>query len=197
MRLQPIVGASVSEAGDVDAVGAVPHRSEHSVNAPWAPPGRYTVRLSVGARKLAQPLVLRLDPRVKTPALGLAQLAALTREMYAGAAAAHTAYLEARAMVAAMDSTPGGAQAALRTQVESLAPAPRPRARGFFRRGAAESPTLESASNGLLAAAMAMQGADLPPTAAQVAACDRARTQAAAVMARWARLRPAGGTYRP
>jgi hypothetical protein len=52
-------------------------------------------------------------------------------------------------------------------------------------------------SNGLLAAAMAMQGADVAPTAAQVAACDRARAQAVLVMARWARLKPAGGTYRP
>ncbi|MFI5213862.1 MAG: hypothetical protein ACHQU8_04925, partial [Gemmatimonadales bacterium] len=50
-------------------------------------------------------------------------------------------------------------------------------------------PTLESASAALLAAAMAMQNADLAPTAAQVAACDRARAAAAPVMARWARLR--------
>jgi len=170
----------------------VPHRSMHAVNAPWAPPGRYTVRLDVGGRRMTQPLTLRLDPRVKTPALGLAQLGALTRQMYSGAVAAHAAYVEARAWVAALDSQPGADRAALRAQVESLAPAPRPRARGFFRRTGAESPTLESASNGLLAAAMAMQGADVTPTAAQVAACDRARAQAAGVMARWARLRRAG-----
>ncbi len=162
-----------------------------------APPGRYTVRLGVGGRTYTQPLTLRLDPRVKTPALGLAQLAALTREMYAGAAATHAAYDEARALVAALDSQAGPDRAALRAQVESLAPAPRPRTRGFFRRGGAEAPTLESASNGLLAAAMAMQGADLAPTAAEVAVCDRARAQAAAVMARWSRLKTAGGTYRP
>jgi hypothetical protein len=36
---------------------------------------------------------------------------------------------------------------------------------------------------------MAMQSADVAPTAAQVAACDRARTAAAPVMAKWARLR--------
>jgi hypothetical protein len=38
-----------------------------------------------------------------------------------------------------------------------------------------------------------MQSADIAPTAAQVAACARARTQAAEVMAKWTRLRTALG----
>jgi hypothetical protein len=42
---------------------------------------------------------------------------------------------------------------------------------------------------------MAMQNADVAPTAAQVAACNRARAQAVEVMARWDRLKTAlGGT---
>jgi hypothetical protein len=38
---------------------------------PWALPGTYTVRLTVDGRTLTQPLVLKMDPRVKTPAEGL------------------------------------------------------------------------------------------------------------------------------
>jgi photosystem II stability/assembly factor-like uncharacterized protein len=38
---------------------------------PWAVPGTYTVRLTVDGRTLTQPLVLKMDPRVKTPAEGL------------------------------------------------------------------------------------------------------------------------------
>jgi hypothetical protein len=170
----------------------VPRRSVHSAAAPWAPPGRYTVRLAVDGRSYTQPLTLRLDPRVRTPALGLQQLAALSKEMYDGAVAARAAYVQARALAAALDSLTGGDAAAFKAQVESLAPAPRPRARGFFRRGPAGPPTLESASNALLGAAMVMQSADLAPTAAQVAGCQRARTQAAAVMAAWNRLKTAG-----
>ncbi|HEY6852792.1 MAG TPA: hypothetical protein VI139_00995, partial [Gemmatimonadales bacterium] len=176
---------SVTDVGDVGATGAVPHRSALSPSAPWAAPGRYTVRLTVAGKRFTQPLVLRLDPRVKTPAAGLTQLAALTREMYDGAAATRAAYREARALVATLDSG-----STLRAQVESLAPAPRQRGRGFFGRpNPAEPPTLESASNALLQAAMGMQGADATPTAAQVAACARARTQKAQVLARWARLK--------
>ena len=50
----------------------------------------------------------------------------------------------------------------------------RPRVRfGFGRGGAAAAPaTLETLSNTLIGAAMAMQGADVAPTAAEIAACD-------------------------
>ena len=194
MRYQPLSAENPMAMGEVDAAGAVPHRSVHSANAPWAPPGRYTVRLTVGGRSFAQPLTLRLDPRVKTPAAGLAQLATLTRQMYDGAVAAHAAYARARALASALDSAGGGDAAAFKAQVESLAPAPRPRGgRGvFFRRGPAGPPTLESASNALLGAAMAMQGADLTPTAGEIAACAQARSQSAKVMARWNQLKTAG-----
>ena len=193
MRYQPITAENVSEAGDVDATGAVPHRSVHSATAPWAAPGRYTVRLTVGGRSFTQPLQLRLDPRVKTPAAGLQQLATLSKQMYDAAAAARAAYRQARSLSAALDSLSGDDAAALKAQVESLAPAARPRGRRFFRAaGPAERPTLESVSNLALGAAMAMQGADVAPTAAEVAGCDRARAQAAPVMAQWTRLKTAG-----
>jgi photosystem II stability/assembly factor-like uncharacterized protein len=192
LRYQPIVAENLTEAGDVDATGAVPRRSMHGAVAPWAPPGRYVVRLTVDGRPLTQPLTLRLDPRVKTPAVGLTQLATLSKEMYDAAAAARADYQQARALVAALDSLPGNDAAAFKAQVESLAPAPRPRARRFFRPGPAEPPTLESVSYALLGAAMAMQGADVAPTAAQVAACGRARAQSTPLMARWTRLKTTG-----
>src|SRR5437867_4646795 len=178
MRYQPIGDAP--RTGEVEATGAVPHRSEHTPRAPWAPPGRYTVRLTVEGKTYTQPLTLRLDPRVKTPVAGLRQLAALSREMYDLAAAAHAAYQQARARVDALTGT-------LRAQVESLAPAASPLS--ARRGGQGVRPTLESASNAALAAALAMQDADVAPTAAQVAACARARTQVNAVLARWVRLR--------
>ena len=181
LRYQAI--GEARRAGEVEATGAVPHRSEHTPTAPWAPPGRYTVRLTINGKSYAQPLMLRLDPRVKTPAAGLQQLAALTREMYDAAARSRVAYRNARALV---DSLSG----AIRAQVESIAPAAPPQPRGLGRpRGAAPAPTLDSASDAALAAAMAMQEADVTPTAAQVAACARARAQVDDVLARWARLK--------
>jgi photosystem II stability/assembly factor-like uncharacterized protein len=185
MRYDPINPPDIAAQGDVDATGAVPHESVHSENAPWAPPGRYTVRLTVGGKRFTQPLTLRLDPRVKTPAAGLQQLAGLTREMYDGAAAAHAAYAQGRALAAALDKLTGSDVDAFKAQ--------RPRPRGFFfRRPPSGPPTLASVSDAMISAAMAMQGADVTPTAMEVAACSRARAQSARVMPRWSRLTTTG-----
>jgi photosystem II stability/assembly factor-like uncharacterized protein len=151
MRYQPV--GEEPQTGEVEATGAVPHRSEHTPRAPWAPAGRYTVRLGVDGKTYTQPLTVRLDPRVKIPVAGQRQLAALTQEMYDSAQSAHIAATEARA------------------QSDSVAQ------------------RLESASRSALAAAMAMQDADVTPTAAQVAACARARAQVHAVMTQWRQMR--------
>jgi hypothetical protein len=184
MRYQPI--GDNPRVGEVDATGAVPHRSEHSAPTP----GRYTARLTVNGKAYTQPLTLRLDPRVRAPAAGLRQLAALSREMYDLAVAAHDAYQQARARA---DSVSGS----VRAQIDSLAPPagaqPRPRrgggGGGRTARAAGARPTLASASQAALAAALAMQDADVTPTAGQVAACARARAQANAVLAQWRRLK--------
>ena len=186
LHYQPFAVENIEEAGDVGATGAVAHRTYPEVNAPWAPPGAYTVRLTVGGKAYTQPLRLRLDPRVKTPAADLTQLATLSRTMYEGAVTTRGAFTQARGLVAAMEKLSGSDIDAFRARVESLAPAPT-RGRAAFRgRGApAGSPTLSGASNAMMGAAMAMQGADVAPTTAQVAASDRARAQSVEVMQRW------------
>jgi photosystem II stability/assembly factor-like uncharacterized protein len=50
---------------------------------PWAMPGSYTVRLSANGRTITQPLVVRMDPRVKTPPAGLARQLALGKQLAA------------------------------------------------------------------------------------------------------------------
>ena len=188
--------------GGGGAGGAVPHHTYPGVAAPWAPPGAYTVRLTVDGKQYTQPITLRLDPRVKTPPAALAQLASLTREMYNGAAAARDAYDQARALSSKLESAGGDDAAAFKREVDSLAP---PAAaggrggRGFGGggggrgRGAApEVQNLETVMTSQMAAAMAMQSAEVAPTASQIAAVTKARGDAAAVMKRWTALRTTG-----
>ncbi|MDB4876704.1 MAG: hypothetical protein JWM41_3150 [Gemmatimonadetes bacterium] len=199
LRFDPISEDAGGRGGGGGSGGAVPGRTYSAVNAPWAPPGAYTVRLTADGKSYTQPLVLRLDPRVKTPAVGLTQLARLTKEMYDGSANAHAAYLQARALAAQVDKLSGADAAAFKAKLDSLAPAPAPATGGRGGRGgggggrggAAPSgpPTLESASGAMLAAAMAMQSADVTPTATQATNVDRARVQSTEVMARWAKLK--------
>ncbi len=196
MHYQPIPGAGGGRGGDEAATGAVPHRTYPTVNSPWAPAGSYTVRLTVDGKTYTQPLTLVLDPRVTTPAAGLEQLASLSRQLYDEAVATHAEYVRARELVGKLGGEHDSVATAFRGKVEALAPAPvGAGARGFggFGRGGPPAPpNLESASNALMAAAMAMQGADVTPTAADVAAADRARAQASAAMSQWNVLESGG-----
>lgn len=177
------------------ATGAVPGHTYPAGTAPWAPPGEYTVRLTVSGKAYTQPLSLRLDPRVKTPAAALAQVATLSREMYDAALAANAAYEEARALVARLEAQAGTEAAARKARVEELAPAPRLQAGGGFPGGGvpAGPPTLESIRNTLMSAAMAMQDAEVAPTAREIAACEAARTQWAELLARWNEVKARAG----
>ncbi len=189
LRYDPIANERENLGEDESGNGAVPHRTYPAKDAPWAPPGKYTLRLTAHGKRYEQPLTLRLDPRVTTPAAGLAQLSSLSTEMYDNAAAARAAYARARALRERLDSGRGANASALAAKVDALAPAKSgadadaPRGRSIAK--AEGRPTLESVSNELMAAAMAMQGADIAPTANQIAACRRASASYRSVMAEW------------
>jgi hypothetical protein len=148
----------------------------------------------VNGRPYTQPLTLRLDPRVRTPAAALSRLASLSRDLYDAAKTTHADYLRARALASSLANEQGADVAAFRAELDSVAPAPTRGGRGFGRRGGAAVPSLslEAASNALTAAVMAMQDADVAPTSSQAATADRARAQANAAIARWNSLRTTG-----
>ena len=170
------------------ATGAVPGRTYPRVEAPWAPPGEYTVRLTVNGQQFTQPLTLRLDPRVKIAAEDLARLSSLSREMYDKSLLAAAAYEEARGLVARLDAA-GNAQA--KGRVEELAPPPLTGDARLYRRyfGSSGPPSLRSVRDALIDAAMGMQEAEVAPTMRQIAACDEARAQYEEIMARWSALK--------
>jgi hypothetical protein len=167
------------------ATGAVPGRTYPRVQAPWAPPGDYTVRLTVDGRSFTQPLSLRLDPRVTTPPEDLALLAKLSREMWEGAHAANRAYEEARALVARLESA---GDTETKDRVEALAPRAASGSSRYYS-DPSGPPTLNQVSRTLISAAMAMQGADVAPTARQIAACEAAQAELQEVMEMWRALR--------
>jgi photosystem II stability/assembly factor-like uncharacterized protein len=65
-------------------ISAIPHDTPKEPRGPWAPPGRYTVRLTQNGRTQSQPLELRMDPRVKTDAAGLRAQFELSRRIADG-----------------------------------------------------------------------------------------------------------------
>jgi hypothetical protein len=201
--------------------GATPGRTFPGINAPWAAPGNYTVRLTANGVSLTQPISLRLDPRVHLPATTATTLTTLTRNMYRTAQDAHNAYEKARALSAKLEGNSNRDAITLKARIDSLAPAVAAggggrggRGGGFGgfggRGGGGAAPAnLATISNALVAAISAMQTADMVPTAARLEAARKAQADAAGLMQRWnaysttmlaslnAKLRAAGQTPIP
>ena len=54
-------------------ISAVAHDTPREPRGVWVMPGTYTLRLTVNGKSTTQPLVVRMDPRVKTPRAALAR----------------------------------------------------------------------------------------------------------------------------
>jgi hypothetical protein len=63
-------------------IAAVPHNTAPQPTAPWAMPGPYTAVLTANGKSYSQPITVKMDPRVKTPEIGLAQQFTLSYELY-------------------------------------------------------------------------------------------------------------------
>jgi photosystem II stability/assembly factor-like uncharacterized protein len=95
IHYQPLAGVGGDGGlGTVPAqlpIQAVPYNSASAPTTPWVNPGTYTVKLTVDGKSYTQPIVVKQDPRVKTPALAMQQVYSLTSAMYFGAVDARTA----------------------------------------------------------------------------------------------------------
>jgi len=72
-------------------ISAIYRNTWREPRGPWALPGAYRIRLTVDGRAFEQPLVVKMDPRVTTPAAGLERQFALSMQMYEGLAKARAA----------------------------------------------------------------------------------------------------------
>ncbi len=189
-------------------IAAIPYNTAPGPGTPWANPGTYTLKLTVDGKSYTQPITVKQDPRVKTPALAMQQVYSLTKAMYFGAVDAQQAAMALggmRAQATALAAKAQGPAAAALAAFEKKAAAlegQRPAAGGGQRgagggggqRGGATAPTAPPDSlwavAGLMSGQMnAMQAADVAPTSATLAAVTAAQTAGAGVMARWNTLK--------
>jgi hypothetical protein len=204
MHYDPIGGGGGGGRGGGGGGAAVPHRTYAGVASPWVAPGTYAVRLTVNGKSLMQPITVKMDPRVKiTPEVQ--QIFTLTTQMEDNAHTVEAAYKDARALLDKIKARPqSAANDALLKQVEEMAP-PAPAGGGGGGRGgrggggggggrgaAAEPPPPPNLSNlagQMIGAVQAMQGSEMPPTAAQLLACNQQQAAYSAMMAKWAALK--------
>ena len=207
MHYDPLAGGGGGGRGGGGGGGAVPHRTYGGVASPWVAPGAYMVRLTVNGQSQTQPITVKMDPRVKiTPEVQ--QIFTLTTQMEDNARNAASAYKDARALADKIKAKPqSAANDALLKQVDAIAPAPGGDGeggggggggrggrggRGGGAAAAAEPaapPNLTNIGAEMVAAAQAMQGSEMPPTAAQLEACSQQQAAYTALMAKWAALK--------
>jgi hypothetical protein len=200
VHYQPLLASGGGGRGGL-GMGAIPHDTGPTPTTPWVAPGTYTVKLTVNGKSYTQPITVRQDPRVKTPAPAMQQVYSLTRAMYFGAsdaqqAAATLAAMRAQAKELAAKAT--GPATALLAAFEKKAAAlegQRPagggaRGGGGGQRGGVAAPatppdTLWAIASQLAGQMNTMQAADVAPTSATLANVTSAQAAATRVMAKW------------
>lgn len=172
-------------------ISATPYNTARAPRGPWVVPGTYTVRLTVNGRTYTQPLTVRMDPRVKTPASTLARQFALSKGVYDDIGRTRGALDSLRALRASLRALRQQSSGAVATALDSLdreAGALEGAAGGFGGGGGGGSgPATLAGTIGQLAQLYdALQEADVAPTTQLVAAIHDAQRAIPATLARWA-----------
>ncbi len=176
-------------------IAAVPYNTVPAPGTPWVSPGTYTVKLTVNDKSYTQPIVVKADPRVKTPALSMQEVYSQSRAMYFAIVDGQQAQRDACALREKALTVQTNTDEALRKTLTDfaanlLAAAGTCDANsgGRGQRGGS-SGGLVSAGAALSAVLNSLQGADVPATAVQLSAITAARTEQSRAMARWTNLK--------
>lgn len=167
-------------------ISAIPRDTPRYPLGPTALPGRYTVRLTVNGKSQSAPLTVKMDPRVKTPALGLekkfeaeTKLAALVTESSKAVQQANSIDSQLKKQSEHLRVAGEAAQAFQDRLTAVLG-----KMAGF---GAPDSgePTLTRVNGEASTVYGQIWQVDAAPTLAQTAAVATAERDTAAVMKRW------------
>ena len=148
----------------------------------WAPPGRYTVELTVDGRSLRQPLEVRPDPRVKVDDASFKAEFVLAKRIehaqeQVRAALAQATILKSRLKAEAENADPAQKSALERStaQLDALVDQPADDPRNSVGQPPKSSTGLNDIAVRLAKLSAAVDGADGGPTADAVSGVDQAR----------------------
>jgi photosystem II stability/assembly factor-like uncharacterized protein len=157
-------------------------------HAPWVLPGTYLVKLTVSGKTYQQPLVVKMDPRVKTPSAELSEQFALTKQIYDELHRSAKALEGLRAMRAGLAVHTGDQNAALAKELDALEGRKGARFGGGGRLPVSGPATLTSATTALETLLTALQEADVAPTSSQKLAVKTQLRSMGKLMERWTAL---------
>ena len=161
-------------------IAATPHDTASEPKGPWVVPGTYTVRLTISGKSYTKPLVVRMDPRIKSGTLALRQQFALSKRLYDAAVSLHEVLPR---LNEALDRARGSGNAELAQKVGALLGAGGGGGGGRGRGGTEGQPTVASVSAQLLGVLALTQDGSGPSPAQTVRTAEDALARYQALMA--------------
>ncbi len=173
-------------------ISAVPHDTPRLPLGPRALPGQYTVRLNVNGHSYTAPLVVKIDPRVKTPLIGLEQQFRLEVRLASLMTRSSEAILQARSLREQLRKFSGQASGFMGESISAL----EKKVAAVLGTADASGPGAPELSlkrvNGDVGTLYSnVDKADATPTAAQVNATAETERDLSAVMKRWDEVKTA------
>ena len=182
-------------------MAAIAHNTSPAPNSPWVATGQYTVKLTVNGKSYTQPITVKMDPRVKTPPVALAEQLNLTKALYDGILETQAALQQLRAIrtqVKTLQERAAGQGAISQALADFDKKAAtlegggggmgqRGGGGGFgFGPGAGGGPDTLAGIGGSLSSLMRLlQGADAAPTSQALAAVTGSKQALASLIAKW------------
>jgi photosystem II stability/assembly factor-like uncharacterized protein len=163
---------------------------------PWAPPGRYAVRLSAAGQTLTQPLVVRKDPRIKATDADLAREFDLARQIQTERVRVAVARAQVDAIRKQLSALRGKATGSTAEDLDAFSrkvaavagPAPETPEEDFFAEPPGDHATLRRLAASLQQLARAAESADAAPTPDLLAGFRLRRAAVSETLPRWEAL---------
>jgi photosystem II stability/assembly factor-like uncharacterized protein len=196
LHYAPPAGTS-SQPGNYP-ISATPHDTPREPRGPWALPGTYTARLTVGGKTYSQTFAVKMDPRVKTLPTALAAEHVMAVALFDDVArdsaiAAQTQSIRRQLGAVRGDASVTEAVSAFTTKLGAIAGAGGGGGRrgggGGRGRGAAPTgPTFASINGELMSLMALLEDADVEPTITATNAVHEAQRDFDGLVARWKAL---------
>ena len=145
-------------------------------------PGEYKVKLTANGKSFSQSLTVKMDPRVTTPAAGLAKMFEVSYSSYEGIAKIRSAQNEIKILREQLKSLSSAEAAALDKKLGEL----QGRTSGIDDfGGSSREPGFAGLSTNFLGLMNMVEGADVAPTTQAIAASGELQKSLTALLARW------------
>jgi hypothetical protein len=167
-------------------ISAIYYDTPLSPQGIFAPPGRYTVRLTAAGKQYSEPLVIKADPRVKIPHSDYDQQYGVEKKLITALHQDYTALQQVRSLRAQLKDLKSRAQGTLAQSISTLdqEAAGAEGVRGGFG-GGSQSSGLARLNGSLAHVYEIVSAADAAPTTQAVAAADQLQHDLAISLSRW------------